>query len=105
MNKTAKIEADEVEKHLKEIEKQYRVDDPAGLIFIGQAREALQRMRQAQTALGRDGITVTDRYGQVKMHPAATVEKNSRLALFKALAALHLDLEPLRNAPGRPPGR
>jgi len=99
------LETDEVGKLLREIERDYCVSDPAGLIYINQAREALKRMRQAQIALERDGISVVDRYGQIKMHPAATVEKNSRLAMFKALAALHLDVEPLKNAAGRPPGK
>ena len=45
-----------------------------------------------------------DRFGQVKSHPLLSVERDSRAQYLAALKALNLDLEPLRDKPGRPGG-
>jgi hypothetical protein len=47
---------------------------------------------------------VEDRYGQVKVNPACVLEKDARNGFLAALRALHLDIEPLRDRPGRPMG-
>jgi len=48
----------------------------------------------------REGLTVKGR-----AHPATVIERDARLAMLRALRSLNLDLEPLRDRPGRPPGR
>jgi len=56
-------------------------------------------MRAAQ------GEVVTDRYGQTKVNPACALEKkDSRNGFLLALKQLNLDMEPLRDSVGRPPG-
>jgi len=57
------------------------------------ALEALDRMRQAQAQLGKDGLTTTDRYGGIKAHPAVVIERDSRSAFLRAMRELGLDLE------------
>ena len=84
---------------------EYGITDEGGLLLLGTALEAFTRMRQAQEALAEDGLTVADRFGQMKAHPLTTVERDSRAQLLAALKHLNLDLEPLRNTPGRPGGR
>jgi phage terminase small subunit len=79
--------------------------DPAAMVLLDGACTALMRVRQAQAMLATAGIVSTDRFGQVKAHPAVIVEQNAKQTLLQSLKALNLDLEPLRDRPGRPPGR
>ena len=83
---------------------EYGITDAAGLALVTTAAECLDRMRAAQVAIEQHGEVVTDRYGQVKVNPAAVLEKDSRAGMLSALKALNLDLEPLQQV-GRPPGR
>lgn len=89
----------------RELVDEYGIADAAGLALVSTAAEALDRVKAAQTAIEEHGACVTDRYGQVKVNPACGLEKDARNGLLAALKALNLDLEPLRDAPGRPAGR
>jgi len=84
---------------------EYQIDDPGGLLLLQTGLEAFDRMRSAQDAIKQDGQTVVDRFGQPKGHPMLTVERDARAQLCSCLKSLNLDLEPLRDAPGRPSGR
>lgn len=75
--------------------------DDAALLILTTALEAFDRMRGAQRAIGREGL-VLKKTGRA--HPAIVVERDARLAMLRALRMLNLDLEPLRDRPGRPPG-
>ncbi|HVW69190.1 MAG TPA: P27 family phage terminase small subunit [Steroidobacteraceae bacterium] len=86
------------------IREEYDIKDPGGLLILASAVEAFDRMRQAQRRLKREGLTVKDRFGQAKAHPAAVIERDSRAAMLAALKQLNLDLEPLEGRPGRPNG-
>jgi hypothetical protein len=77
----------------------WALDDAACLILLV-ALEAFDRMRAAQTAIKRAGMTVKGR-----PHPCVLIERDARLAMLRALRQLNLDLEPLHSGPGRPPGR
>ena len=71
------------------------------LAVLAAGCEALDRTRQAQAAITADGAYVVGRFG-MKAHPALAVERDSRLAMIRALRELGLDLE----APAsRPPTR
>ncbi len=83
---------------------EYEIGDDAGQLILMTAMEAFDRMRQAQAVLATDGLVVKDRFDQVKTHPVAVVERDSRAQMMAALKALNLDIEPLRDGPGRPPG-
>ena len=73
------------------------------LLLLQQALEALDELRAAQKILAREGITMRDRWGQRKTHPASIVARDSRSAMLKYFQAMHLNLEPI-NEIGRPPG-
>lgn len=83
----------------------YDISDPGGLLVLASSFEAFDRMRQAQRRLKREGLTVTDRFGQKKANPLTLIERDSRSAMLAALKQLNLDLEPLEQRPGRPAGR
>jgi P27 family predicted phage terminase small subunit len=89
----------------RKIQDEYQITDEAGLLILATGLEAFDRMRQAQTILEAEGMTTLDRFQQPRPHPAATIERDSRSALLGALKQLNLDLEPLRDGPGRPAGR
>lgn len=82
----------------------YGIRDEAGLLLLATALEAFDRMRQAQAAITKDGTTFRDRFGQIRVNPATTVERDSRAGMLAALKTLNLDLEPLNDRPGRPSG-
>ena len=81
---------------------EYGISDPAGLALLTTAAECLDRMRAAQKAIKQHGEIVVDRYGAPKLNPACNLEKDARNGLMAAFRALNLDLEPLRDGPGRP---
>ena len=48
------------------------------------------RMEQARATLAREGLTIQTKHG-VKQHPAANIERDSRLAFARLLRELDLD--------------
>ena len=68
------------------------------------AAEAFDRMKKAEDIIEREGMIALDRFKQPKAHPAVVIERDSRAQMLVALRDLHLDLEPLRDRPGRPNG-
>ncbi|UFW82873.1 P27 family phage terminase small subunit [Bradyrhizobium barranii] len=59
--------------------------------LLVKAGEAWDRSEQAREAVAADGITVPDRYGVLKAHPAVAIERDSRLAFARLLRELALD--------------
>ena len=89
----------------QEIIDEYAIDDAAGLRILRVALEAFDRAQAARATIDKDGMTVKDKFGQTKPHPLLPIERDSRAAFLAGLKALNLDLEPLRDRPGRPAGR
>lgn len=94
----------EAKKWWRRFAEEYEITDEAGLFLLQAGLEAFDRMREAQKQLDTDGLTTKDRFGQVRAHPAVQIERDSRAAMVSAIKALNLDIEPLRNGPGRPGG-
>ena len=53
---------------------------------------ALDRAEKCRAAIDVDGETVKDRFGQKKVHPLLSAERDSRAAFLASLRQLHLDL-------------
>lgn len=83
----------------------YEIEDEAGLLILQTSLEAFDRMRQAQEIIKKEGMQVTDRFDQTKAHPLCVVERDARSQFLQGLKQLNLDLEPLRETPGRPGGK
>ena len=83
---------------------EYEIEDEAGLLLLGVAMEAFDRLRQAQEILAKEGLIEKDRFGQKRPHPAGVIERDARTAFLRALKQLNLDVE-LPGPVGRPPGR
>lgn len=65
--------------------------DALGRKILTTACESLDRMREAQAVLKKQGLTVRDRNGIVRPHPCTVIERNSRSALLAAFRSLHLE--------------
>jgi P27 family predicted phage terminase small subunit len=84
----------EAKKWWKEIHEGSAIEDRPGLLILATALEAFDRMRAAQVVISELGVTVVDRWAQVKLNPATTIERDSRAAMLSALRQLNLDIEP-----------
>jgi P27 family predicted phage terminase small subunit len=89
----------------KEILTEYQISDAAGIRILRVALEAFDRAQSARVSIDKIGLLVKDKFGQIKPHPLLPIERDSRAAFLSGLKALNLDIEPLQDGPGRPPGR
>jgi P27 family predicted phage terminase small subunit len=69
---------------------EYQIDDAAALELLRRACEASDRADQALEQLERDGLTVTNRFGEVRAHPAVAIERDARNAQRQLLRELRL---------------
>jgi len=95
----------EAKRIFKALSLEYSIDDCAGLKILRVALESFDRAQAAREAIDKDGMTVRDKFKQIKPHPLLPIERDSRSAFLAGLRALNLDLEPLRDARGRPGGK
>jgi phage terminase small subunit len=86
-----------------DIQRSYAIDDPGGRALLAIACEAGDRLASCRLQLDRDGEVIMVR-GLPRAHPAAQIERDARSAQIRALKELRLDVEPLRDKPGRPSG-
>ena len=54
--------------------------------------EAMDRADEAREQIASEGMTTTDRYGQVKPHPCVNIERDARLAIARLLREMSLDV-------------
>ena len=66
------------------------------------SEDDIQRMRKA---VAKDGDMTKDRFGQKREHPLLAAIRGLEAVKRQALKSLNLDIEPLRDKPGRPGGR
>jgi len=83
---------------------EYELDDAGALLILTSAFEHWDRKEMARRQIAKDGLVFRDRWGKPRTHPMVSVELKAQAAFLAALKQLNLDLEPLRDAPGRPPG-
>jgi P27 family predicted phage terminase small subunit len=103
MNNPPKHLSREAKKLWRDILDEFDLSDSAGLRILQTALEAMDRAQAARQAIDLEGMTVLDKFGQLKPHPLLPTERDSRAAFLAGLKALSLDLEPVRSGPGRPP--
>jgi P27 family predicted phage terminase small subunit len=87
----------------KRIQAEYSISDAPGLALLEAACSAYARLREAQAILDREGLQITDRFGQLRPHPLIQAERDSRSQLIQSLKALNFDDEEIPQAVGRPP--
>src|SRR5262249_49348828 len=82
---------------------EYDLDD-AALLGLSKACAEADREAEAEGGVGEQGLTYSDRFGQVKARPEVVIARDSRTGLLRWLKWLRLDQEPLQARPGRPAG-
>jgi P27 family predicted phage terminase small subunit len=75
------------------IHKLYELEAHDDAVLV-KALEAWDRAEQARVVLATEGLTVTSRFGEVRVHPLVAVERDSRSAFLAAMRQLGLDYEP-----------
>ena len=85
--------------------REYGITDTGGQLLLETFSDADTTERNGQDIINKEGMTFTDRFGQIRAHPLLTVIRDARSQKMAALKALCLDLESLHDGVGRPPGR
>jgi phage terminase small subunit len=65
------------------------------------AAAAFDQAEDARARLAADGTYVEDRFGQLRLHPAANVLRDARLSFARLVR--ELGIEPDHSQPNRPP--
>lgn len=76
----------------KQLTTEYNIDDRGGLAILQTGLEAFCQMRQAEIIITTDGLTIMDRWGQVKAHPLCSVVRDCRNQYLGALKLLGVNI-------------
>ena len=68
--------------------------EPHHMRLLQAAAECWDRLQQARELLQRDGLVIEGREGGMRPHPAAAIERDSRIAFARLIRELDLDVEP-----------
>src|SRR5215510_779531 len=83
---------------------EFGITDAGGLTLVTTIAECRDRLTEAQALIKRHGAVVSIAPGVLRSNPALKVEVDARNGMLAALRMLNLDIEPLRDRPGRPAG-
>jgi len=89
----------------KSILSEFEISDRGGLEILNRAIESFCRMREAESIIDKEGLTVVNRFGERKEHPALNTERKGRAQFLLALRQLNLDVLPPNHKIGRPGGK
>jgi P27 family predicted phage terminase small subunit len=78
--------------------------EPHHLKLLQGAAEAWDRCQQAREILKADGLILTDRFEQKKLHPAALVERDAKTLFAKLIRELAFDVPQPDSRPPRAGG-
>lgn len=84
---------------------EFDISDIAGLEILDRAVESFCRMKKAEKIIDRDGLTIKNRFDEIKEHPALNTERKARAQFLMAIKQLNLDILPPNHRIGRPGGR
>jgi len=76
----------------KRILTEYQITDQAGLEILARALESFDRMQAASKIIDRDGMTVKNRFDELREHPALNTERKARAQFLLAMKQLNFDI-------------
>jgi P27 family predicted phage terminase small subunit len=85
-----------------EIEAEYELEVHDLLLLQG-AAESWDRCQQAREMLAKEGLTFTDRHGNVRPHPATQIERDSKSLFARLMRELGLSVAAPATDEIRPP--
>ncbi len=85
--------------------REYNITDVGGEALLRTFASAFSLEISCQEQIDKEGLTVLDRFEQLKPHPLLTTLRDARSQKLAALKTMNLDLEPLHDGPGRPTRR
>lgn len=88
----------------KAVTREFQLDD-AQLITLSEACRCLDLAWDADAVVRRDGLTVEAKGGRLHPHPCIGTARDCRSVFIRLVKSLNLDLEPLHDGVGRPPGK
>lgn len=91
--------SEEMKKFYKSLQSEFDFETHH-LVILTRACLCLDRADQAREEVKKDGLTVTDRYGSKKAHPAVKIEIDCKNTARLLLRELGLDLESSSEARG-----
>jgi len=89
----------------RSIQSEYEVTDAGGLAFLTAACRVEDDIARAREKIATEGDTVLDHRKQKQAHPLLRILPALETIRRQNLAALNLNVKPLRDYPGRPSGR
>lgn len=95
----------EAKKLKKSLLSEFDISDRGGLEILDRAIESFCRMREAEAIIDEEGLTIVNRFGEQKEHPALNTERKARAQFLLAIKQLNLDVLPPNHRIGRPGGR
>ena len=73
--------------------------EPHHIRLLVLAAEAWDRCNQARGLIAVEGLTIRDRFGQMRAHPAVSIERDSRIAFSRLIRELNLCAEEVPDPP------
>jgi len=86
----------------QKIQKEYGIEDSYGLYLLDRLEEDHGLLLELQRSIKKQGLITLDRYGAERPNPLLATLKDTKSRILATLKQLNLDLEPLRDGPGRP---
>jgi len=81
---------------------EYNIDDSGGIELIKSFAAAMTTELNCADQIEMEGLTIIDRFGQMKCHPLLPTLRDSRAQKLAALKSPNPDIQPTHDGPGRP---
>jgi len=81
---------------------EYNITDSGGLELVKSFAAAFTTELNCQDQIDDEGLTIIDRFQQMKPHPLLPTLRDSRAQKLAALKGLNLDVIPAKDSVGRP---
>lgn len=82
----------EAKKAARKLFEEYKLDDGAGLELIFSFADSMTTELNCLSQIELEGMTIADRFGQVKPHPLLTVLRDARSQKLQALRLMNLPI-------------
>lgn len=84
--------SDDMKAFCRRVRRNYKLEEHHLRLLVA-ACEAFDRKMQARTLLDADGLTIVNRHGEARPHPAVAIERDSAIRFARLLRELGLSDE------------